>query len=334
MTKYTLNETPVRTSINFAINDITLDLDMKPSILKAPIINNSSNVETKIKKNYTSKIGLNLEEYIETTININENTTKPLIINFDVDNYQVNNIILNIEKDINAEVILKCNGTGLNFLKVNTNLKEYSNLKLDLINIIDDNSYSFISMENEIKERASLTYNFIDLGGKVRISNYQSNLKGYESTNLFNNIYLGTNDDIIDMNYYVNITGVKSKCNIEVQGAVDDNSKKSFKGTVDFISGCVDAIGEENENCVILNDKAVSKSLPMLLCGEESVTGAHGVASGKIDASKLFYLLSRGLSEKEAKKLIINANFTNILNNLIDDSLKEEILEIINKKID
>ena len=336
MKKYTLNETPVRTSINFAINDITLDLDIPKQSLKDLTFQNNDNIkiESTTKKDFTSKIGLSLEEYKETKISIVEDTNKPLIINCNVDKYQVNNIIINVSKDKKAQIIIKCTGTGFHSLKINTNLEEYSTLKLDIINLIDDTSSSLIAIENNVANRANLIDNFIDLGGKTRISNYHTNLQGYESSNKLNNIYLGTNDDIIDMNYYVKIDGIKANCNIDVQGAIDHHSKKSFKGTVDFISGCTDAIGEENENCVILSDTAQSKSLPMLLCGEESVTGAHGVSSGKIDSSKLFYLMSRGLDIQEAKKLIINANFTNILNELIDDSIKEEIISIINKKIE
>ena len=337
MTKYTLNETPVRTSINFAINDITLDLDI-PTKYKFKDIDiknkNNNEIKTTTKNNFNSRIGLSLDKYQETIINIKEDTTKPLIINYDVDNFLVNNIVINISKNIKAEVIIKYTGHGFNSSKINTNLEEYSNLKLDLINIIDDTSYSFISMENDIKEKANLDYNFIDLGGKVRLSNYYSNLTEYESKNSFKNIYMGNNDDIIDMNYYMIIKGIKAESNIKVEGSVDNKAKKNFKGTIDFISGSKESIGEENENCVILSDTAVSKSLPVLLCSEESVTGAHGVSSGKIDNNKLFYLMSRGLSEQESKRLIINANFNSIINNLIDEDIKQEIINIIDKKID
>ena len=136
------------------------------------------------------------------------------------------------------------------------------------------------------------------------------------------------------MNYYINIKGIKANCNLDIEGAIDDACKKSFKGTINFISGCKEAIGKENENCVILSDNAVTKSLPMLLCDEESVTGTHGVSSGKIDPNKLFYLMSRGLDLIESKKLIINSNYTHIIDKLLDNNIKEEILNIINKRID
>ena len=70
----------------------------------------------------------------------------------------------------------------------------------------------------------------------------------------------------------------------------------------------------------------------MLLCGEENVEGAHSVSSGSIDKNKLFYLMSHGIDETEAKNIIIKSNFNVIINN-IPGSVKEEISEIIDNYI-
>ena len=71
----------------------------------------------------------------------------------------------------------------------------------------------------------------------------------------------------------------------------------------------------------------------MLLCHEEDVAGSHSVSSGKIDNQKLFYLMSRGLSKKEALKLIVNASFNEIVEKQKNNELKECVLNIINKEL-
>ncbi len=70
-----------------------------------------------------------------------------------------------------------------------------------------------------------------------------------------------------------------------------------------------------------------------MLCHEESVDGAHGVSTGKIDEDRLFYLMSRGLSKEESIKLILNANINKILSNLDNEELEEELLNYINELI-
>lgn len=82
---------------------------------------------------------------------------------------------------------------------------------------------------------------------------------------------------------------------------------------------------------MILSPYAKSKSLPMLLCHEEEVEGEHGVASGRIDENKLFYIMTKGISYEDARKLIIKANFNDIIRKINDESLEKLIDEEINK---
>ncbi len=50
--------------------------------------------------------------------------------------------------------------------------------------------------------------------------------------------------------------------------------------------------------------------------------------------NKLFYIMSRGLFEKDAMKLIVKAKFNKILNTIKDEELKQKIVEKIYKRLD
>ena len=191
--------------------------------------------------------------------------------------------------------------------------------------MVNKSSKSFIEITSEINDNSFVTYNFIDLGGNLRISNYRSNLIGKNSINSFNNIYIGKNNDRIDLNYVIENNNIKTNSNINIQGVLDDNSYKSCKATVDFKEGASKSIGRENEKCILLSDSCKSSSLPMLLCHEEDVEGEHSVSTGKIDEDKLFYLMSKGINEKNAKKMIINSNFNDIIENINNNEIKELI---------
>ena len=53
-----------------------------------------------------------------------------------------------------------------------------------------------------------------------------------------------------------------------------------------------------------------------------------------IEEKELFYIMSRGFNLKEAMKLIVKAKFNKIIENIINERLKEEILEEIDKRLD
>ena len=176
-------------------------------------------------------------------------------------------------------------------------------------------------------------YNY-RFGGLNSITNYYSNLIGENSDNKLNTIYLGKENQLLDLNYIAELKGAKSNIDIEVQGALRDNAKKHFKGTIDFKKGCKKATGNENEACMLLSDTAKSLALPMLLCSEEDVEGNHSSSSGKIGEKELFYIMSRGFELKEAIKLMVRAKFNKILENIQSEELKEFLLEQIDARLE
>ena len=97
--------------------------------------------------------------------------------------------------------------------------------------------------------------------------------------------------------------------------------------------GATKSKGDELENVVLLSDDAISKSAPLLMCHEEDVEGSHGVSTGKIDKDKLFYLMSRGYDKKEASRIIIQANFNKIVGSILDEDIRNMIIDRINQVI-
>ena len=326
--KYILNESKIKTTNNFKINDISIDLNI-------PNENNYDlNKSFSIEKvnDFNSKIGLKHDVADKVEININED--KNDVIEYNINSSLIQIIIINIDENITSNLVIKFMSKEEVFsnVKVIVNTKNNSNLNLTIINLLDNNSNFFLAIENTVSDNSFVKNNFIDIGSNTKISNINSILKN-NSEFYLNNIYYGKDNNIIDLNYNVDLIGNNSKGYITVEGILDDNAKKSFKGIIDFKEGAKESIGSEYENVLLLSDTSKSKSLPMLLCHEEDVIGNHGVSVGKLDDEKLFYLMSRGFSKKEAEKLIVDAKFNKIISNInnekIIDELKNMLIDII-----
>ena len=70
-----------------------------------------------------------------------------------------------------------------------------------------------------------------------------------------------------------------------------------------------------------------------MIMKKDDVIGEHSASIGKVDEAKLFYLMSRGLSENSAKKLIIESSFKPVLNSIDDVEMKNKLLEELEKRI-
>ena len=328
-----INVSPRLTSNNFRINDFEIDEKLFKNNLKEFDSFKLDNVKIvkKIDKVIT-KYGINNKQInngnFKYELEIIDNS-KYGIINFDINDDLVDLIELNINKDSNYLINYNSKKSIYHNGLIKVNISENVKANIIVINNVNSDSTNIMSFDNICNTDSNLNYLIVDLGGNTSVSNYYSNMNGNNSINNLNSIYVGNKNQVFDINYLVDIFGQNAKCNIDVQGSLSNESKKSFKGTIDFKG----SIGNENEYCVLLSDKVISKSLPMLLCTEEDVIGNHATASGKVDDKTMFYIMSRGISKKDAEKLIVKANFNKLLTMIKYEEIKTKINELIDKKI-
>ena len=350
-----LNETPVRTSRNFNINNAKLKNVKIPEKIEKFSNVKIENTTSKIKvldlvnKNFSLQYGLGdfLGSQIKNKANqnykivIDSKTNKEVQIEFRFDSENMNlvdNIEIEVTENSKGTVIIKYENNGSNEFYHNGVIRmvaeKNSDVNVIIVNLLNINSNNFISIENNLEDNSKVKYTIIDFGGKNSITNYFSNLKGRNSENILNTIYLGRENQFFDLNYIAELKGQESNVDIDVQGALKDSAKKNFKGTIDFKRGAKKSKGNENEFCMLLSDKAKAMALPMLLCSEEDVEGNHSTSSGKAGEKELFYIMSRGFEYKEAMKLLVKANFNKILCNIDNEALREQVLHEIDNKLD
>ena len=87
---------------------------------------------------------------------------------------------------------------------------------------------------------------------------------------------------------------------------------------------------------VVMDEESVVKSKPILLINEYDCLANHGAAIGKMSDETLFYLMSRGLTRNEAFLLVLQGIVKPFLDEIPQDSLKEEtnkrFNDLINKE--
>ncbi len=342
-----INKTPVRTSRNFGINNIRIDeveipknveafttynIDSKKSIISNDVnlsvltYGNGKELEENIIKNANNKLKIETKkENIKIVYEFDDKNLN-LINQIDIVGKEDANIIIEYNSNTNQ----KCFHNGIIKVLANENCK----LNIVIINLLNNNSLNLESIETKILKNAIVNYTIVDIGAKKSIVNYYANCLGENSNNDLKNIYLGKENEIKDLNYIAHLYGKKSMVDIDAQGAIDGNCKKNFKGTIDFKKGCKKAKGNEKEFCLLLSEEAKSIALPMLLASEEDVEGNHSTASGKVEKEILFYIMSRGISYKDAVKLIVKSRFNKIIERIQDEEVKNRVISQIDRRLD
>lgn len=182
-------------------------------------------------------------------------------------------------------------------------------------------------------DKADVTYLNVEVGSAESYLNYEQDLKGVESSIKHDLAYIGADNQKFDIAMLMTHEAKKSYSDIHTLGALSGHAKKSFRGTLDFLKGSSASEGAEEDTCLLLDPTVHSVSLPLLLCKEDNVVGNHAAGAGQIDQAKLFYLMSRGFSETEAKHMIVESMIRPVIDRIGDEAIEEEALAAVRAKI-
>jgi Fe-S cluster assembly protein SufD len=89
---------------------------------------------------------------------------------------------------------------------------------------------------------------------------------------------------------------------------------------------------QRNEN-LVLSSSAHAETLPNLEIEANDVRCTHGATVAPVDVEQMFYLMSRGLGPRDAKRLIVEGFLQPVLDRIPAKSLREMVSAKVDEKI-
>jgi len=112
-----------------------------------------------------------------------------------------------------------------------------------------------------------------------------------------------------------------------------DNGHSVFRGNIIIPSGTIKCTGEQQNKNLIIGKNALAEAIPQLEITTDDVEASHGSATGELDEEQLFYLLSRGISEEDARALLTVSFLESILERSVATLSSADSKESIYRKI-
>jgi Fe-S cluster assembly protein SufD len=110
------------------------------------------------------------------------------------------------------------------------------------------------------------------------------------------------------------------------RAVIDDRAHSVFQGRIIVRPDAQKTDGKMMTRALLLSDEAEADNKPELEIFADDVTCGHGATSGALDENLLFYLRARGLSEKAAQALLIQAFVGEAIEGIADDDLREAVM--------
>jgi Fe-S cluster assembly protein SufD len=154
---------------------------------------------------------------------------------------------------------------------------------------------------------ANVTSHSLLLGGGLVRNNVHPVLAGEGGECLINGLFLGTGRQHLDN--YMHVEHAAPHCGSRqfYNGILDGQAHGVFHGRIVVHKPAQKTDAKQTNRNLLLNDDAQIDTKPQLEIYADDVKCTHGATIGQIEENALFYLRSRGISEAEARKLLLMA---------------------------
>lgn len=255
----------------------------------------------------------------------------PVLIKYknnDSDNQQLNihNLII-LEKGAKLELVEEfssaAQSTSLTNIVNEIYLKADSNLTHYKIQKENDKSYHLAL--NAVKQQQSSNYKQYYLANGAKISRQETlvNLDQISANSEIYSAYVAKKDCITDITTNINHLVENTTSNQYAKGVLEEESTAVFQGKIHIAPNAVKTSGHQLHKALYLNDNATLNCKPELEIYADDVKCSHGASCGELNKEQLFYLLSRGIDEKSAVKLLTDAHLEELLSFIPNPKIKE-----------
>jgi len=209
------------------------------------------------------------------------------------------------------------------------------NAKLNYIGIdqLSENTHAFIERNGYVKDNGSLIYALGQLNEGNTVSNNKIKLIGKNSYCESRNVLFTDKTNIHAVTVHIEHLSPYSVGYITNHGIVKDNGILHIDGIGKIHQGMNHSNSQQQTRIITLSETAKVNANPYLLIDEYDVMAGHGAGVGKVDEEQLYYLMSRGLSKREAEKLIILGFLYPIIEMISSDKIKENFIKTIENKL-
>jgi Fe-S cluster assembly protein SufD len=200
-----------------------------------------------------------------------------------------------------------------------------NNSRLDHVRLVEDGRDAFNICSAVVTLGAHAHFNTFGMTSGANVSRYQAIIAfaGEGSRVETNGVNLLNGRQHADTTLFLDHAVPHCDSREIFRAVVDDRGHSVFQGRIIVRPRAQKTDAKMMTRALLLSDEAEADNKPELEIFADDVTCGHGATTGALDESLLFYLRARGLSEKEAQALLIQAFVGEAIESIVNDALRE-----------
>ena len=320
----------------FFIDGIISKIDFSYEDEQQVVVEQNSDLEKELSRN--SLLNLNtafVSNYTKILVKSGYQFKKPLIL-FNYLSNNLNNVGINTRLDIKLEDDASLNIINISNENLNNNFLNFrqkinigknSILKNYSLDINENSNFKYSFKDISLEKNSHLEYFILSKGSKFLKHDINCSLNNEYGSVVLNGII-----DLDDKKHHeikTNINHNDENCKSYqlIKSVLNENSKGIYQGKIYVNSKAQKTDGYQLSRALLLSDEVEFNAKPELEIYADDVKCSHGSTSGNVDEDSIFYLMSRGLSYEQSKKLLTNG----FLNEVIEKITNNEVKSLVKK---
>ena len=318
------------------IDGIISKIDFSYEDEQQVVVEQNSDLEKELSRN--SLLNLNtafVSNYTKILVKSGYQLKKPLIL-FNYLSNNLNNVGINTRLDIKLEDDASLNIINISNENLNNNFLNFrqkinigknSILKNYSLDINENSNFKYSFKDISLEKNSHLEYFILSKGSKFLKHDINCSLNNEYGSVVLNGII-----DLDDKKHHeikTNINHNEENCKSYqlIKSVLNENSKGIYQGKIYVNSKAQKTDGYQLSRALLLSDEVEFNAKPELEIYADDVKCSHGSTSGNVDENSIFYLMSRGLSYEQSKKLLTNG----FLNEVIEKITNNEVKSLVKK---
>ena len=245
-------------------------------------------------------------------------------------------VTLLVEANAEASVVVGFRSPDGRSLVVNPQIEAFvedgARLKLSTVQRFGYDTHSITHERVLIGRDASARLGEVGLGGRLGRLHLSLDVAGRGASTDLVGLFFGEKEQTLDYRLFMNHLGSNTSSNVFLKGAVEDQARSVFTGLVKIEKDIAKVSAFETNRNLVLSEGASAHSVPNLEILSDDVICGHGSTVGPLEEEPLYYLMSRGLSEARAARLLVHGFFEEVINRLPHPGLAAPVRSAVNRK--
>lgn len=196
----------------------------------------------------------------------------------------------------------------------------------------DTQDYS--SVRSKIGRDADVRIGTLAFGSRIFKQTVEALIEGEGAHSEIRGVALGSDEQHFDFVTLQDHIGPRSTSNVEIKAALAGSSKSIYYGITRVETTAAGSEANQENRNLLLSAHSKADSDPVLeILTADVIRCGHGATVGPVDPEALFYLQSRGLSERSSLQLLVSGFFNSVAQAFPVEGLEQVVHETVVDKL-